>query len=204
MPYLADTTQSNPLLPSWPELIIGTIVFFIVFGLLSKMFLPRLMKTLDERHDQIEGGINRADEAQAEAQAVLQQYRAQLDDARHEAARMREEAREQGAAIVAEMRDRAEAEARRITESAQAQIEADRQQALTSLRGEVGTLATELASRIVGESLTDVARQNRMVDRFLDELEAGNGAAATRVGATAAGGAGEADGEATTPTGAGQ
>lgn len=199
MLYLADTTQSNPLLPSWPELIIGTICFFVVFGVLGYMFLPRLMKTLDERHDQIEGGINRADEAQAEATAVLQQYRAQLDDARHEAARMREEAREQGAAIIAEMRERAEAEARRITEAAQSQIEADRQQALTSLRGEVGALATELASRIVGESLTDVARQSRMVDRFLDELDSGNGAAGTR-GAAAA----EAAGQATTPTGAGQ
>jgi len=162
-----------------------------VFGFLARIGLPRIMKTLEERHDQIEGGINRADEAQAEAQAVLQQYRAQLDDARHEAARMREEAREQGAAIIAEMRERAEAEARRITEAAQAQIDADRQQALTSLRGEVGALATELASRIVGESLTDAARQSRMVDRFLAELDSGNGAA-------------EAAGQATTPTGAGQ
>ena len=194
MLYLADTTQSNPLLPGLPELIIGTICFIIVFGLLGKLFLPRLMKTLDERHDQIEGGINRADEAQAEAQAVLQQYRAQLDDARHGAARMREEAREQGAAIIAEMRERAEAEARRITEAAQSQIDADRQQALISLRGEVGALATELASRIVGESLTDTARQSRMVDRFLDELDSGNRGAA----------AAEAAGQATTPTGAGQ
>jgi F-type H+-transporting ATPase subunit b len=192
MLYLADTTQSNPLLPTWPELIIGTICFLAVFGVLGKMLLPRLMKTLDERNDQIEGGINRADEAQAEAQAVLQQYRAQLDDARHEASRMREEAREQGAAIIAEMRERAEAEARRITEAAQSQIEADRQQALTSLRAEVGALATELASRIVGESLTDVARQNRMVDRFLAELDSGNAGAA------------EAASQATTPTGAGQ
>ncbi|MGH3215042.1 MAG: F0F1 ATP synthase subunit B [Trebonia sp.] len=192
MLYLADTTQSNPLLPTWPELIIGTICFFAVFGVLGKMFLPRLMKTLDERHDQIEGGINRADEAQAEATAVLQQYRAQLDDARHEASRMREEAREQGAAIIAEMRERAEAEGRRITEAAQSQIEADRQQALTSLRAEVGALATELAGRIVGESLTDVARQNRMVDRFLDELDSGSAGAA------------EAASQATTPTGAGQ
>ena len=82
---------------------------------------------------------------------------------------MREEAREQGAQIIAEMRERAEAEARRITEAAQSQIEAERQQALISLRAEVGSLATELASRIVGESLTDTARQSRMVDRFLDE-----------------------------------
>jgi F-type H+-transporting ATPase subunit b len=69
------------------------------------------------------------------------------------------------------MRDQAQAEARRVTEAAQSQIEAERQQALTSLRAEVGTLATELASRIVGESLADQARQSRMVDRFLDELE---------------------------------
>jgi F-type H+-transporting ATPase subunit b len=101
---------------------------------------------------------------------------------------MREEAREQGAAIVAEMRERAEAEARRITEAAQAQLEADRQQALTSLRTEVGSLATELASRIVGESLTDAARQSRMVDRFLADLEAGErGTARAASGATASG-----------------
>jgi F-type H+-transporting ATPase subunit b len=97
-----------------------------------------------------------------------------LEDAKHESARMREEAREQGAQIIAEMRERAEAEARRIAEAAQAQIDAERQQALISLRSEVGTLATELASKIVGESLTDHVRQSNMVDRFLDGLEASN------------------------------
>jgi F-type H+-transporting ATPase subunit b len=169
--HLADATAPNPLLPTWPEFIIGTICFVLVFGVLAWKLMPQIMKTLEERHDAIEGGINRADEAQAEAAQVLQQYRAQLDDARHEAARMREEAREQGAQIIAEMRERAEAEARRITEAAQSQIEAERQQALASLRAEVGSLATELASRIVGESLTDTARQSRMVDRFLAELD---------------------------------
>src|ERR1700757_2276759 len=168
---LADSTQ-NPLIPTGSELILGIVCFAIVFGILGKMLLPRITKTLAEREDAIQGGINRADEAQAEAQAVLNQYRAQLEDAKHEAARMREEAREAGAQIIAEMRERAEAEARRITEAAQAQIDAERQQALISLRAEVGTLATELASRIVGESLTDQARQSRMVDRFLDGLDA--------------------------------
>jgi F-type H+-transporting ATPase subunit b len=174
---LADASAQNPLLPSWPEFIIGTVVFIIVFGILGKMLLPRIMKMLAEREDAIQGGINRADEAQAEAQAVLAQYRAQLEDAKHEASRMREEAREQGAQIIAEMRERAEAEARRITEAAQAQIEAERQQALISLRAEVGSLAVDLASRIVGESLTEHARQSRMVDRFLDGIETQSGAA---------------------------
>ena len=167
----ADTASTNPLLPSWPEFIIGTILFLIVFGALAKFLLPRAQQTLAQRTEMIEGGLTKSEEAQAEAKALLDQYRQQLDDARRDAARLREEAREQGAQIIAEMRDQAQAEARRITESAQAQIEAERQQALTALRTEVGNLATELASRIVGESLTDEARQSRMVDRFLDELE---------------------------------
>ena len=167
----ADTASSNPLLPSWPEFIIGTILFIIVFGALAKFLLPRAQQTLAQRTEMIEGGLARSEEAQAEAKQLLDQYHQQLAEARHEAARMREEAREQGAQIIAEMREQAQAEARRVTEAAQAQIEAERQQALTSLRAEVGTLATELASRIVGESLTEEARQQRLVDRFLGELE---------------------------------
>ena len=72
---------------------------------------------------------------------------------------------------------------RRITEAARAQIDADRQQALASLRAEVGSLAVELASRVVGESLADEARQRRIVDRFLAELD-GSSAPDTEVEAT--------------------
>jgi len=172
MLYLADSSSGqDPLIPSGAELVIGLICFIVVFGILGKMLMPRIQKTLAERTDLIEGGLNRSEEAQAEAKELLEQYRAQLAEARHEASRMRAEAQEQGAQIIAEMREQAQAEGRRITEAAQSQIEAERQQALISLRAEVGKLATDLASRIVGESLTDEARQQRMVDRFLDELE---------------------------------
>jgi F-type H+-transporting ATPase subunit b len=171
MTYLAAEASQNPLIPAGAELVIGTICFVVVFGVLAKILMPRITRMLAERTELIEGGLARSEEAQAEAKQLLDQYREQLAEARHEAARLREEAREQGAQIIAEMREQAQAEARRITESAQAQIDAERQQALTALRAEVGTLATELAGRIVGESLADEARQSRMVDRFLSELE---------------------------------
>jgi F-type H+-transporting ATPase subunit b len=181
MHLVAASSSSNPLIPTLAELIIGTISFLIVFGFLGKVALPRIQKALAERTDQIEGGLERAEEAQAEASRVLEQYRQQLAEARHEAARLREEAREQGAQIIAEMRTEAQAEARRLTDAANAQIEAERQQALTSLRAEVGVLATDLAGRIVGESLQDEARQSRVVDRFLEDLERGGiGARAAR------------------------
>ncbi len=166
-----STTGQNPLIPALPEFIIGTIVFVVVFSVLAKMLMPRIQQTLTERTELIEGGLARSEEAQAEAKELLDRYREQLAEARHDAARLREEAREQGAQIIVEMREQAQAEARRVTEAAQAQIEAERQQALNALRAEVGTLAVELASRIVGESLTEAARQRRLVDRFLGELE---------------------------------
>jgi F-type H+-transporting ATPase subunit b len=162
---------ASPLIPELPELIIGAIAFLIVFGILAKVLMPRIQQTLAERTDAIEGGLDRAEKAQAEAARTLDQYRAQLAEARHEAARLREEAREQGAQIIAEMREQAQEEARRVTEAAQAQLAADRQQALAALRNEVGALSVDLASKIVGEALADDARQRRLVDRFLDELE---------------------------------
>jgi F-type H+-transporting ATPase subunit b len=171
MLYLAQSGSANPLVPTLTELILGLVGFFVVFGVLGKLLLPRIQKTLEERTDQIEGGIKRAEEAQAEANRLLEQYQAQLAEARHEASRMREKAKEEGAQIIAEMREQAQAEARRLAEVAQAQIAAERQQAITSLRAEVGALSVELASRIVGESLADEARQRRTVDRFLESLE---------------------------------
>jgi F-type H+-transporting ATPase subunit b len=163
--------ESNPLLPHTAELVFGTLAFAVVLIAVGWKLVPQIQKTLAERTDAIEGGLKRADQAQEEAQATLKEYQAKLAEARHEASRLREEAREQGAQIIAEMREHAQAEARRITEAAQAQIEAERQAALSSLRAEVGALSVELAGRVVGESLEDSARQSRVVDRFLEELE---------------------------------
>ena len=171
MVHVAAEQLQNPLIPNLTELIVGLVTFGIIFFALWKVLLPRLNKTLSERTDAIEGGLQRAEETQAEADRTLAAYREQLAEARHEAARLREEAREQGAQIIAEMREQAQAEARRLVDGAHAQIEADRQQAIQSLKTEVGGLAVDLASRVVGESLTDEARQRRVVERFLDELD---------------------------------
>jgi F-type H+-transporting ATPase subunit b len=183
MTYLAASSSTNPLIPSATELILGLIGFVVIFGAFYKVLLPRLQQTLTERTEAIEGGLERAEEAQAEARQLLEQYQAQLADARHEAARLREEAREQGAQIKAELRAEGEAEKNRLLEAAHAQIDTDRQQALAALRQQVGELSVELAGRIVGESLTDEARQSRVVDRFLGELEgSGEQAAEVRTG----------------------
>lgn len=163
--------KENPLVPPWPELVIGLIAFVIVFGFLAKKLLPTINKVLEERREAIEGGIEKAEAAQTEAHSVLEQYKAQLAEARHEAARLRQEAQEQGAALIAEMRAEGQRQREEIITAGHAQIEADRKAAASALRQDVGKLATELAGKLVGESLEDHARQSRVIDRFLDELE---------------------------------
>ena len=163
-----------PILPYLPELIFGLVAFGILYWVVAKFVVPNLEKAYAERTAAIEGGMQQAEKAQEEAEAALREYKAQLAEARDEAARIREDAKEQGASIIAEMRQQAQAEANRITESATKQIEAERQQAMVSLRADVGRLSTDLAGRIVGESLEDQTRQSGIVDRFLAELEAGN------------------------------
>jgi F-type H+-transporting ATPase subunit b len=133
---------TNPLIPSATELILGLIGFAVVFGALFKILLPRIQQTLQERTEQIEGGLHRAEEAQEEAKRLIEQYQEQLSEARHEAARLREEAREEASRIRAEILERAQADASRLVASAQAQIDSERQQALVTLRREVGELAT--------------------------------------------------------------
>jgi F-type H+-transporting ATPase subunit b len=187
IPFAAEAGghEPNPLLPaSWFEVGLSLVVFAIIVWVIAKKVAPAFEKAYAERTQAIEGGLKQAETKQAEADRKLAELEKRLGEARHEAARIREDAREQGAAIIAEMRQQAQAEASRIVEHAHTQIEAERQQAVTSLRAEVGALATSLAGRIVGESLDDDERQNRVVERFLADLESANGSpVSTRGGA---------------------
>ena len=180
-----------PIIPHPFETFTGLIVFSVLVFLAFRYAVPRFEAMYDERRSAIEGRIEEAEQAQAEADAALAEYREQLASARTEAARLREEAREEGAQILAEMRQQAQAESARITEAAQRQVESERSQAVTQLRQQVGGLAATLASKIVGESLEDDARQSRVIDRFLDELEAGQASVASSSGGSAEVPAGE-------------
>lgn len=181
---LAETEHGestyNPIIPANYDILWSTVIFVPLVLLFIFVILPKFQKVLDERADKIEGGIARAEEAQAQAAAALDEYTAQLTEARAEAARIREDARTEASQILADSRDKASTEADRIASTALQQIEAERQQAIVSLRADVGSLASELASRIVGESLADDARQQRIIDTFLDELEAQTAPAETK------------------------
>ena len=167
----AEGEATNPLLPAIYDIVWSIIPFALVLLLFWRVVLPRLQKTLDERSAAIEGGIAQAETAQAEAKEALDKYNKLLADARAEAAEIRDQARSEGAKILQEMKTSAQAEADRIAQSAQAQIEAERHQAVVSLRKEVGNLALDLASAVVQERLSEDAKAASVVDKLLADLD---------------------------------
>ncbi|MEJ6494305.1 MAG: F0F1 ATP synthase subunit B [Actinomycetes bacterium] len=168
---IASGEETNILRLPIYEVIIGAIAFGIVFFALAKFAFPAISKTLEDRADAIEGGLARAENSQAEAAAMLEQYRAQLADARTEASTIRAEAQAEKTVMIEVARGEAAAVAATVTERAQAQIEAERSQAMATLRRDVSELALTLASKVVGESLTEDARARASVDRFIADLE---------------------------------
>ncbi len=153
------------------ELIIGIIAFIIVFGGLAKLALPNIKKALAERADAIEGGIERAAKAEAEANKLAEEYRAQLAAAREEASAIRTQAQADRVAIIEEARNEARAAAQQVTAHAEAQLAADRSQATSQLTRQIGEMSLSLAGKIVGQSLDDDARVRQTVEDFISDLE---------------------------------
>jgi F-type H+-transporting ATPase subunit b len=161
---------SNFLVPNG-TFFVELIAFGIIVWILAKFVIPPINRAMTARQEAIKTEFADLEEAKAAARKAEEEFKAQIADARHEAAKIREAAKEQGAEIVGEAREQAQSEAARIVEHGHAQVRAERQQAIASLRAEVGTLAIDLAGRIVGESLEDDERSTRVVDRFLLDLE---------------------------------
>ena len=185
---IVDAAEKTPLpiLPEVPDLVWGSVSFVIVALVIFKLAWPTFTRTLDERTRKIDEGLNAAARARDEVAQERAALSAEIDQAHREAAQIREKAQANAVAIVDEAKKAAGVEASRVTEAAQRQIAADTQIAKAQLRRDVGSLATELAGRIVGRQVLDPKVSQTVVDGFLDELEAGVAAPA---GAASQGGA---------------
>jgi F-type H+-transporting ATPase subunit b len=152
--------EPNPLVPAVAEIILIAVIFLALWYLIAKFVAPRFEQTFAARRDSIEGGIARAEAAQAEAQAALAQYQQQLAEARGEAAQIRED-----------LRTQAQEESARIVARGEEQLAAQRGAIVRELRGEIGSLAVELSEKIVEQRLSEDAQVRATVDAFLADLE---------------------------------
>ena len=158
-------------LPETYVIVWSLIILIIVALFFYKFFLPKFQSVFDERTAKIEGGLAKAEQAQKDAEEAKKKYQAQLSTARVEASKIRDDARAEASHIIADARSRAETEAAQITANAERSLESQQQKAMVNLKGEVGSLATSLASKILGSELQDSAVQTQMIDQMLADME---------------------------------
>ena len=158
-------------IPEVYDIVWSLIILVIVAVFFYKFFMPKFNAIFDERAAKIQGNIAKAEQARKDADEAKAKYEAQLSTARVDAA-IRDDARAEASHIIADARSRAESDAAQITASAQRSIESQHQQAIVSLKGEVGALATALAGKILGAKLEDNDVQSSMIDSMIDDLGA--------------------------------
>jgi F-type H+-transporting ATPase subunit b len=159
----------SPITPATNELIWGSISFVVLFFLLWKFAYPGLKKGMDDRAERIRQSIDDAESAKAEAQTVLDEYKAQLADARNESARIIEESRQQADALKRDQEARLQAELGEVRQRAQAEIEAAKAQALADLRADVGEIAIGAAEVIVQHNL-DRDTQVQLIENYINQV----------------------------------
>jgi F-type H+-transporting ATPase subunit b len=165
----AQEESRNPIFPATNELVWGTVAFLLLLFLMYRTVFPSINKAYKDRRANIEGKLEQAEREREEAEQLLEHYRRRLRDAEDETQRILEEARSNAERVRRDLLAKAETDAGRELDRARQAIRAERDQAIRQLRNEVGTLAVELATRVVGDSL-DRERQLRLVDEYIDEL----------------------------------
>ncbi|OZG62991.1 ATP synthase F0F1 subunit B [Bifidobacterium lemurum] len=167
---IAEESGIALFIPKVYDIVWSLIILVIIAVFFYKFFMPKFQAVFDERAEKIQGGIEKAEQAQIEANAAKEQYENKLSTARVEASKIRDDARAEASHIIADARARAETDAAQIMANAQRSIESQQQQALVSLKGEVGVLATALAGKILGAKLEDDAVQSSMIDSMIDGM----------------------------------
>jgi F-type H+-transporting ATPase subunit b len=169
----ADSGGGNFLIPNatfFAELFAFLVIMFIIW----KWVLPPLKKAMDERQGIITQQMEDADNTKVALADAQAEYQRALAEARTQASQIRETATAEAQRIADDMHAQAREESARIVARGEEQLANQRQATVRELRAEIGTLAVDLAGKIVGESLTDDQRARGTVDRFLSDLDAAN------------------------------
>jgi F-type H+-transporting ATPase subunit b len=167
---LAAQETKNPILPETNEIIWGAIAFTVLFFVLKKKGYPQVKRGMEARSERIRNTLAEADKTRDEAQAILDEYRRQLADAKSESSRIIDEARQAADKIRQDLRKQAEDEVAEVKQRAQEDINAQANRAMADLQARVSLMVIELAEKVVEKNLDEEANK-ALIDRFINEME---------------------------------
>ena len=166
-----EEKTNNFLLPN-ATFIAEVIAFLLILGIIWRYLLPLIQGPLQKRQELIAKGVEEAEEASKKFAEAEQAYQNALKEARNEAAQIRENARAEAQRTIEELREQAQEEAARIVARGEEQLQNQRGAIVRELRAEIGTLAVELAEKIIDQQLASDAQVRSTVDSFIAALEA--------------------------------
>ena len=159
----------SPIMPATDELVWGSISFVILFLLMRKFGYPAIKQGMEARSERIRADLAAAEDAKTEAVGVLDKYRADLADAKSEAGRIIEAARQAADGLKRDQEARLQAELAELRTKAATDIEAAKVQAIADLRGEVAQLAIGAAEVVVSKNL-DQATQVQLIEDYINQV----------------------------------
>jgi F-type H+-transporting ATPase subunit b len=162
--------SDNFLLPNG-TFIAELVAFLIILAILGRWVLPPIQKVLKQRQDMIKQQVEDSEQAKEKLAEAEKVYQNALNEARTEAAQIRENARAEAQRTVEDLRAQAIEEQQRIIARGDDQLASQRTAIIRELRSEIGSLAVELAEKIVDQRLADDASVSATVDAFLAGLE---------------------------------
>ena len=166
-----NVLAANPLIEVTPGLMIWTILCFLVtFFVLRKFAFGAIQKIIDERRQRIREALTEADEARAEARAMLEEHRATMAQARSQAEEILAEARKVAEAQKQRQRGELEEDRLRRLEETTRQIEAETARGLELIRSEVADLTVIATQKVTGKVL-DAQDHKRLIDEAIGELD---------------------------------
>ena len=169
----AETAPSNPILPDTSELVWATLSFLILLVLMWKFAFPGVKKAMDARTERIRTNLDDAERVKTEAQTILEEYQRQLSDAKSEANRIIEEARQTADSLRRDLMTRAESEVAELRQRSQEDIQAAQERALAELRARVAEIAIGAAEVVVKKSL-DRQTNLQLVEEYINSVATAN------------------------------
>ena len=159
----------SPILPAKNEIIWGALSFVALLIALWKFGIPAATSMMDARTQRISADLDSAERARAEAETILADYQRQLADSRNEATRIIDEARQQADQVRRDLTARAETEAAELRQRNADQLSGERDRVLGEVQAQVGTLAIELAEKVVGANL-DREASLRLIEDYINSV----------------------------------
>lgn len=154
--------------------IVELITFLVMLAVLARYVYPEIVRLAEARQRTIAEQLKLAEDARTAAEARLKDAEARLNDARKTAQGVLDAAGKSAEQLRQEIRQKAEDESKRTVEAARKEIEAERDQAIRSVRNEVADLVVSATERVIGETLDD-HKHRQLIERAIQEVASGDG-----------------------------